>query len=698
MALLLETTLGDLVIDLDIDGSPALCKNVLKLAKARYYTGNLVYNVQPNRFCQFGDPCGDGSGGACIYGVLDAHEEFRKQKDEKHPNVLTSQRRFLKSDNGRALNEDECRLKGRVVATEMNGIADTIGSQLLITINEGPDYALDGFRNTGNGSSNIIDGAKQLTGDGLAPQKFRSVGRVVEDDNGILESLNKAYCDSNGRPYADVRVIRTLLIEDPFDDPEGMDQLLKDRGVILAPDGVIRSTGGNSESATSESIPRRRVTDSPDYERPPEEKVETRISAADIDEENNNEGDMKKMRLLEEDRLKKEDKSRAVVLEMLGDLPSADITAPENVLFVCKLNPVTEDDDLELIFSRFDEMVTVDIVRDHKTGASLQYAFVEFTTKDQAAEAYFKMNNALVDDRRIKVDFSQSVSKVWDRFNQRGRKQSSGNYSMPKDPFREQQLTSSHQNYSHRDKVRNKDFSSDRRRRRNDDKISNHPPHYNDRDNSRKKLHHDSSRRDHERYRGANDRKRLPDSYDDDRRHSHRDRYPRDRRDYDFNQERRHHRGSDRDGLYFRNRINGGDGCEYSRSRDEPRHRTERRRDEPSTRRSEKKPEYDGGFEDDSVSERSETGSRKRGRRRNDDRRRRSHTRSRSRSSGRSESGSYTERRQRHRSERKKDKKKCDRKREDDKRHHKRSKRDSKHYHHRKDRHEEKGREQHRDS
>ena len=46
------------------------------------------------------------------------------------------------------------------------------------------------------------------------------------------------------------------------------------------------------------------------------------------------------MRLLEEERLKREDKSRAVVLEMLGDLPSADITAPENVLFVCKLNPV----------------------------------------------------------------------------------------------------------------------------------------------------------------------------------------------------------------------------------------------------------------------------------------------------------------------------------------------------------------------
>ncbi len=38
---------------------------------------------------------------------------------------------------------------------------------------------------------------------------------------------------------------------------------------------------------------------------------------------------------------------------MLGDLPDADVEPPKNVLFVCKLNPVTEDDDLDIIFGRF---------------------------------------------------------------------------------------------------------------------------------------------------------------------------------------------------------------------------------------------------------------------------------------------------------------------------------------------------------
>jgi peptidyl-prolyl cis-trans isomerase-like 4 len=40
-------------------------------------------------------------------------------------------------------------------------------------------------------------------------------------------------------------------------------------------------------------------------------------------------------------------------LEIVGDLPDAEMAPPENVLFVCKLNPVTSDDDLEIIFSRF---------------------------------------------------------------------------------------------------------------------------------------------------------------------------------------------------------------------------------------------------------------------------------------------------------------------------------------------------------
>lgn len=92
---------------------------------------------------------------------------------------------------------------------------------------------------------------------------------------------------------------------------------------------------------------------------------------------------------------------------MVGDLPFADVAPPENVLFVCKLNAVTTSEDLELIFSRFGEILSCEIIRDQKTQDSLQYAFIEFRNREDAERAYLKMDNVLVDDRRIHVDFSQ---------------------------------------------------------------------------------------------------------------------------------------------------------------------------------------------------------------------------------------------------------------------------------------------------
>ena len=64
----------------------------------------------------------------------------------------------------------------------------------------------------------------------------------------------------------------------------------------------------------------------------------------------------------------------------MGDLPDAEVEAPENVLFVCKLNPVTTSEDLEIIFSRFGEIKSCEVICDQKSGESLQYAFIEFSS------------------------------------------------------------------------------------------------------------------------------------------------------------------------------------------------------------------------------------------------------------------------------------------------------------------------------
>jgi hypothetical protein len=71
---------------------------------------------------------------------------------------------------------------------------------------------------------------------------------------------------------------------------------------------------------------------------------------------------------------------------MIGDIPFAAVRPPENILFVCKLNPVTQDEDLELIFSRFGKILSCEVVRDKKSGDSLQYAFIEFAEQDSAEQ------------------------------------------------------------------------------------------------------------------------------------------------------------------------------------------------------------------------------------------------------------------------------------------------------------------------
>lgn len=52
MAVLIETSIGDLVIDLHTKESPNACKNFLKLCKAKFYNGALFMNLQRNYLTQ----------------------------------------------------------------------------------------------------------------------------------------------------------------------------------------------------------------------------------------------------------------------------------------------------------------------------------------------------------------------------------------------------------------------------------------------------------------------------------------------------------------------------------------------------------------------------------------------------------------------------------------------------------------------
>ncbi|KAL7288850.1 hypothetical protein TKK_0016822 [Trichogramma kaykai] len=322
MAVVIETTIGDFTIDLYTEERPQTCLNFLKLCKIKYYNWNLFLTVQSNFIAQTGDPTATGKGGESIYGVI-LGDKARYYEAEKIPKI--------KHD--------------RVGLVSMVNCGDNmLGSQFFITL--APDLqSLDG--------------------------EHCVFGEIIEGLDIILK-FNETISDDQHRPYQDIRISHTCILEDPFDDPKGLEI--------------------------------------PDQSPPPtKEFLESDRIAAD-EEIDDTEG--MSLEEIEEMRKEKEAKARATILEIVGDIPDADIAPPENVLFVCKLNPVTNDDDLEIIFSRFGKIVGCEVIRDRQTGDSLQYAFIEFADRKSCEAAYFKMDNVLIDDRRIHVDFSQSVSKM----------------------------------------------------------------------------------------------------------------------------------------------------------------------------------------------------------------------------------------------------------------------------------------------
>jgi peptidyl-prolyl cis-trans isomerase-like 4 len=335
MAVLLDTSAGEVVLDLFVHDAPVACRNFLSLCKLKYYNNCLIYNIQQNYILQTGDPTGTGIGGSSAYGLV-KHDEGIVFDDE-----INKARKFDKV--------------GLVCMAHQRPNANK--SQFFITLR---DEDLD-----------------HLVG------QYTIFGEVSEGHE-TLSTLNNLYCDGDGRPYQDVRIRHTYVLDDPLDEIPG----------LVEPSASPVTVKPDQETVKAR-IP---------YEQNLDDVLEGRTEAE-----------------IEQSIKRKEAHSRAMVLEMVGDIPDVEAKPPVEVLFVCKLNAVTTDADLEIIFARFGNIRKCEIIRDYKTGDSLNYAFIEFDNEESCIRAYEKMNNVLIDDRRIKVDFSQSVAHLWNKYTQKPR-------------------------------------------------------------------------------------------------------------------------------------------------------------------------------------------------------------------------------------------------------------------------------------
>jgi peptidyl-prolyl cis-trans isomerase-like 1 len=77
----LETTMGNIVLELYTEHAPKTCQNFSTLATRNYYNDTIFHRIIPDFMIQGGDPTGTGRGGASIYG-----EKFEDEirNDLKH--------------------------------------------------------------------------------------------------------------------------------------------------------------------------------------------------------------------------------------------------------------------------------------------------------------------------------------------------------------------------------------------------------------------------------------------------------------------------------------------------------------------------------------------------------------------------------------------------------------------------------------
>lgn len=198
MSVLFETSLGDLVIDLEVENCPKTCENFLKLCKIYYYNLNAFFNgafwlvfrigkrtdyylltksnflVSKDFLAQAGDPTATGTGGESIWSLIASNSSTNNSAVSRYfpPEILPKLKHTSRGTVSMA------------VAPALEGQKGGCGSQFFITLGDNIDY-LDG--------------------------KHAVFGHVVEGFD-TLDKMNEVFVDQEGRPFKDIRIRHVVIL------------------------------------------------------------------------------------------------------------------------------------------------------------------------------------------------------------------------------------------------------------------------------------------------------------------------------------------------------------------------------------------------------------------------------------------------------------------------------------------------------
>ncbi|KIK95605.1 hypothetical protein PAXRUDRAFT_32883 [Paxillus rubicundulus Ve08.2h10] len=159
---IVETTAGEIDIELWSKETPKACRNFIALALEGYYDGVIFHRIVPGFLVQTGDKTGTGAGGESFYG-----EPF---EDEIHPRLRFAHR--------------------GLVAMANSGTKNSNDSQFFIT----------------------LDRADELQG------KHTLFGRVIGDTLYNVLKIGEMEIAENERPVYPPKIKSIKIVDNPFSD------------------------------------------------------------------------------------------------------------------------------------------------------------------------------------------------------------------------------------------------------------------------------------------------------------------------------------------------------------------------------------------------------------------------------------------------------------------------------------------------
>ena len=88
-------------------------------------------------------------------------------------------------------------------------------------------------------------------------------------------------------------------------------------------------------------------------------------------------------------------------------------------LYVGNLSYTATETDLQTLFAKAGQVVSVIMIKDRDTGDSKGFAFVEMKTQAEAQKAISMLNGLNVNERKLKVSLARPREDRVERFSQR---------------------------------------------------------------------------------------------------------------------------------------------------------------------------------------------------------------------------------------------------------------------------------------